>query len=154
MSQTICTSVSSRDSTKMCPYQAQFTIFRVLACLLLLGVRCVRCVQCVCVCWCVVRVLLGVWLCVVGVRRCVWSCVVVVCRTHSQHHGFHIHTYVHVGVTLFACFLMKRKTQSRTLTFHDVCFSKPLTFQNGFMFFSSRCCLQHFSITSEKRSEA
>ena len=99
---------------------------------------CERCVQCVgvwCVCWCVVRVLLGVWLCVVGVRRCVWSCVVVVCRTHSQYHGFHIHTYVHVGVTLFAHFLMKRKTQSRTLTFHDVCFSKPLTFQNGFMFF-------------------
>ena len=96
----------------MCPHQAQFTIFRVLACLLLLGVRCVcaLCAVCGCVVCVGVGVLLGVWLCVVGVRRCVWSCVVVVCRTHSQDHGIHIHTDVHVGVTLFARFLMKRKT--------------------------------------------
>ena len=65
MSQTICTSVSSRDSTKMCPYQAQFTIFRVPACLLLLGVRCV----CVCVC-----VVCSVWVC-----GCVCVCVLVCC---------------------------------------------------------------------------
>ena len=35
-------------------------------------------------------------------------------------------------------------TKSRTLTFHDVCFSKPWTFHNGFMFFSSRSCFKHF----------
>ena len=97
----------------MCPYQAQFTIFQVLTCLLFLWVRCV----------CVLR-----W------YVCVRCCVVVVCRTHSQDHGIHLHMDVHVGVTLFAHFLMK-KTQSRTLIFHDVCFSKPLTFHNGFMFF-------------------
>ena len=26
-----------------------------------------------------------------------------------------------------------------------VCFSKPLTFHNGFMFFASRSCFKHFS---------
>ena len=75
---------------------------------------------CVGLCW----VVLGCVLCV--------GCVV--CRTHSQDHGIHIHVDVRVGVTLFAHFL---KTQSRTRTFHDVCFSKPLTFDNGFMFFAS-----------------
>ena len=39
-------------------------------------------------------------------RRCpmLWLCVclVVVCRSHSQDHGVHIHTDVHVGVTVFA----------------------------------------------------
>ena len=53
-------------------------------------------VVCVCVVW--------MWCCAVlcGV---VWCCVfgcVCVCRTHSQDHGVHIHTDVHVGVTLFA----------------------------------------------------
>ena len=58
MSQTICTSVSSRDSTKMCPYQAvhhlsgpdMFVLTLCAVC-----VRCVRCVRCVGV-WCVVCV--------------------------------------------------------------------------------------------------
>ena len=73
---TICTSVSSRDSTKMCTHQAQFTIFRVLTCLLLLGVRCM-CVVWVCaVClWCVIGVLFVCLVVCVGVRRCVWLCV-------------------------------------------------------------------------------
>ena len=84
------------------PHQAQFTIFQVLTCLLSLGVRCV----------------------------CVVVCVVVVCRTHTQDHGFQKDVHVHVGITLFAHFHMK---ESRTLRFHDVCFSKPLTFHDGFM---------------------
>ena len=41
--------------------------------------------------------------------------------------------HVPVGVTLSA------------RTFHDVCFSKPLTFHDGFMFFASRRCFKHFS---------
>ena len=42
--------------------------------------------------WCVsLFVVCGVWLC------CVLLCSVVVCRTHSQDHGIHIHTDVHVG---------------------------------------------------------
>ena len=35
-----------------------------------------------------------------------------------------------VGVTFFVHFLTKKR-----ITFHDVCFSKPLTFHNDFMFF-------------------
>ena len=67
--------------------------------------------------------------------RCVGMCsVVVVCRTHTQDHGTHVHIDVHVGVPLFVHFLMKKK-ESKTLTFHDVCFSKPLPFHNGFMLF-------------------
>ena len=30
------------------------------------------------------------------------QCECVVCRTHSQDHGIHIHIDVHVGVTFFA----------------------------------------------------
>ena len=77
-------------------------------------------VECVGV-WCV---LVCCW-CFVGVFGCVRCCVVVKCCTHSQDH---------VGVTFFAHFLMTKK-QSGTLTFHDVCCSKPLTFSNGFMCF-------------------
>ena len=50
-------------------------------------------VLCVCLLWCV-------WLCVLVC--CVVCVFVVVCRTHSQDHGIHIHTDVHVGVTVFA----------------------------------------------------
>ena len=55
------------------------------------------------VCECVVGVFGVVLVCVV-VRCCVccvWLCVVVVCRTHSQDQGIHMHVDVHVGVTLF-----------------------------------------------------
>ena len=58
----------------------------------------------------------GVWCVLVCV-----VCVVVVCRTHSQDHGIHID--VNVGATIDAHFLIK--TQSRTHTVHDVCFTKP-----------------------------
>ena len=71
------------------------------------------------VCWCVFGVLLVLCGCGVVV------CVVVVCRTHSQDHGVHIRIDVHVGVT-------------QNTYFHDVCFSEPLAFHNGFMFFASR----------------
>ena len=110
----------------MCPYQAKFTIFRVLTLLLLLGgAVCVVCnvsvcalcgyVQCVCVvcfgvllvfCWCV-------WLCVLV---CVVVCVVMVCRTRYQDHGIYFHIDVHVGVTLFVHFHIKK--QSKTLSVH------------------------------------
>ena len=36
------------------------------------------------------------------------------------------------------CSFSHEQTQSGTLTFFDVCFSKPLTFHSGFMFFASR----------------
>ena len=49
---------------------------------------------------------------VCDVSMCEVVCVVVVCRTHSQDHGTHTRTDVHVGVTRFAHFLMK-KTQCR-----------------------------------------
>ena len=69
----------------------------------------VRVAVCCCVCGCVVLC------CVVCccVLLCVLCCVVCVCRTHSQDHGIHMHTDVHVGVTVFC----------------------SLTFHNGFMFF-------------------
>ena len=55
-------------------------------------------------------VLLLLLLCVVVCCGVVWcgvlwygvSVVCVVCRTHSQDHGIHIHTDVHVGVIVFA----------------------------------------------------
>ena len=97
-----------------------------------------ECGVCVCgVCWCVV----DVFSCVcVGVRRCVCSCVCGLwcVATHSQDHG-------NINI------LMYMKTQSGTLTFHDVCFSKALTFHNGFMFFASRTCFQHFSRLQKKQ---
>ena len=68
----ICTSISPRTSANVCPYQALFTICRVLNLFLLLRVRCVCCVMCVCgVCVHIVwvwYVLVCCW--------CVW-CVVV-----------------------------------------------------------------------------
>ena len=43
------------------------------------------------------------------------------------------------------CLLVSHeKTQSGTLTFHDVCLSNPLTFHNCFKFFASRRCFKHF----------
>ena len=42
--------------------------------------------------------------------------------------------------TLFCSF-----SREKRITFHDVCFSKPLTFHNDFMFFASRSCFKHFS---------
>ena len=54
---------------------------------------------------------------------------------------------MHMSASLFfANFLMKKKTPSRALTVRDVCFSKPMTFRNGFMFFVSRSCFKHFFI--------
>ena len=141
MSQTICTSVSSRDSTKMCPYQAVHHLSGPDMFVLTL-----------CAVWCVVCVVCVVWVCGVWCVLVCCSCFVGVCRTHSQDHGIHIHTDVHVGVTLFARFLMKRKTQSRTLTFHDVCFSKPLTFHNVSCFFFSLLFPALFYFRTEKWS--
>ena len=51
----------------------------------------------------------GVWCVLVCV-----VCVVVVCHTHSQDHGKHIHTDVHVGVTLFAHFQKKKNAVQNT----------------------------------------
>ena len=42
------------------------------------------------------------------------------------------------------CSLSHEKTQSGTLAFHDVCFSKPLTFHNDFMLFAPRISFKHF----------
>ena len=122
-----CTSVSSRDSTKMCPYQAQITIFRVLTCLLLLGVRwvCALCAMwwvcgvCVCVvCWCVVRVLVG---CLVVCGWCASLCVVE-CRcgvSHTLSRSRYTYTVLMcMSVSLFLIvFAWEEKAQSRTLTF-------------------------------------
>ena len=83
----------------------------VSVCALCRYVQCVVCVVVVCGC--------GVW-------------VVVVCRTHSQDHCIQKQKDVHVGVNRFAHFLTKKR--HRKHTFHDVCFTKPLTFHNGFMF--------------------
>ena len=68
----ICTSISPRTSANVCPYQALFTICRVLNLFLLLRVRCVCCVMCV---WCVCAHCVGV-VCVGVLLVCVW-CVVV-----------------------------------------------------------------------------
>ena len=81
----------------------------------------------VCVCVCVVCSLwvCGVCWCIVGVLLvCLVVCGCGVSHTLSRSRYIYIHIDVHVGVTLFARFLMKKR-QSRTLTFHDVCFSKP-----------------------------
>ena len=45
----------------------------------------------------------SVWVC--GV------CVVVVCRTHSQDHGIHVHIDVHVGVTFLLLSHEKRSLE-------------------------------------------
>ena len=37
-----------------------------------------------------------------------------------------------MSASLF-CSFVNEKTQSETLEFHEVCFSKPLTFHNGFI---------------------
>ena len=67
-------------------------------------------------------------------------------RAHSQDHFFfHIQTNAHIGVTLFGYFSRKKTTQSRIVTFPDVCFSKPVTFHNEFMFFAYGSCFKHFS---------
>ena len=70
----------------------------------------------------------GVWLCVV-VCGCVWMwwwwCVCGWC---------------------VVCGVCGERERRRGVTFHDVCFSKPLTFHNGFMVFvASRSCFKHFS---------
>ena len=81
------------------------------------------------------------------VVACVWcvvsSLVLLSCRSHVLHVHLHIHIHI-VGVTLFA-HLLHGKSLKRTLTFHDVCFSKPLTSQNSFRFFASRSCFKHLS---------
>ena len=63
------------------------------------------------------------------------SCFVsLISHVHTHVHiplDVHVHIDVHVGVTFLLIFL--KKTKSRTLIFHDVCFSKPLTFHDGFM---------------------
>ena len=55
----------------------------------------------------------------------------------------HIHIDVHVGVFFFCLFSLKKR-QSRTLDFHDVCFSKPWTFHNGFTFFTLAAVSSNF----------
>ena len=121
---TICTSVSLRVNTKMCPCRVLFTIFWVL-------VRCVgMCSVWVCgvswsvvgvfgcVCWCA-------WLCVV-VCRCGVSCTLSTCRK----------TYTYRCTCLRHSFCSSsHEKKSRTLTFRDVYFSKPLTFHKTFMCF-------------------
>ena len=100
----------------------------------------------------------GVCWCVVGVFSCVCWCAslcVVVCLWLwcVAQHTLKITAYICILMYMhFARFLMK-KTQSRTLTVHDVCFSKPLTFHNGFMSFASRSCFKHF-LDFRKRSVA
>ena len=69
--------------------------------------------------------------CVGVLCRVVACCVVLWC-------------VVDVGVTFFALFLTKKR-----ITFHDVCFSKRLTFHNDFMFF---CFSQLFQALSETTS--
>ena len=93
---------------KMCHYQAQFTIFRVLTCLLLLWVRCVcvLCVLCLCVVWvcavfgCVVCVgvllvflvvCVGVRCCVCGCRSCLW------CVAHTLKSTEYIYIQVYTS---------------------------------------------------------
>ena len=44
--------------------------------------------------------------CVLVFGWCVWLCALLC--AHSQDHGRHTHISVHVGVTLFAHFLMKQ----------------------------------------------
>ena len=115
------------------PYQAQFNIFRVLTCLLSLGVRCVGmcsvvfvCV-CVCVCWCAL-------LCVV-VCRCLWLwCVAHNLKLEASKclkqqreskkmkqllkvKGFrHVHPYVHVHqkVNVHENVHVRREREKRT----------------------------------------
>ena len=110
------TPVSPRDSTKMCPNHAQFTIFRVLTLLLLLGVRCV-CVVSVCV----VRVC--------AVCLCMWCVAYSLVLLSFLSHVLYIHIAAHVGFTLCSF------SHEERITFHDACFSKLLTFHNGFMCF-------------------
>ena len=95
-----------------------------------------------CVGMCVVWVCVGVLLVFCW---CVWlyvlACVVVCGCDVSQTLSRSRYTYT-IRCTCrrhsFAHFIAKKKKQqSRTLAFHDVCFSKPLTFHNVFMFFFS-----------------
>ena len=77
---------------------------------------------------------------------CVLSFLVLLsCRSHVLHAHLHVHIPldvhfhigVHVGVTLFAHFLVKKRSLEHLLSMMSV-FSKPLTFHNGFMFFAPR----------------
>ena len=57
--------------------------------------------------------------------------VVMLCCVCAVRHAEKLPVIAaHVGVPFFAHFLEKKR-----ITFHDVCFSKPLTFHNDFMFF-------------------
>ena len=51
---------------------------------------------------------------------------------------------MYMSASLFLHIFSETK-RSRTRSFHDVRFSKSLTFQNGFMFLASRSCFKHFS---------
>ena len=72
-----------------------------------------------------------------GRSDCVVSCCGVLCCAV-------LWCAVDVGVTFFAHFPTKKR-----ITFHDVCFSKPLTFHNDFMFF---CFSQLFQALFETTS--
>ena len=62
--------------------------------------------------------------------------VVCMCVAHTLKITVYIFMQmcVHVDVTLFAQF-SKKKKRSGTHSFHDICFSKLLTFHNGYFFF-------------------
>ena len=51
------------------------------------------------------------------------------------------------------CSFFHEETQSGTRTFHDLCCSKPLTFQNGFLSFASRSCCKHFFTFQDEKQK-
>ena len=55
-----------------------------------------------------------------------WGVCVCVVR-HAENSTL----LMYMSASLFFCSFSREKR----ITFHDVCFSKPLTFHNGFMFF-------------------
>ena len=85
---------------------------------------------CCAVLLCCVAVLWSAVLCCCG---CVCVCVV----RHAENSTL----FMYMSASLFFCSFSREKH----ITFHDVCFSKPLTFHNDFMFFASRSCFKHFS---------
>ena len=76
-------------------------------------------------------------------------CVWLLCVAHTLKITVYIYIQMYMSASFFLI-IFSRKTQSRTLIFHHVRFSTPLTFHDGFMFFASRSCFKHYMKPSWK----
>ena len=80
-------------------------------------------------------------LCCVAV---LWSAVLCCCGVCVVRHAENSALLMYMSASLFCSF-----SREKRITFHDVCFSKPLTFHNDFMFF---CFSQLFQALFETSS--